>query len=467
MTFALDSNADTHRRTQRRALRGRKGLAHSLGLTPLALAALSSPDAKAWDPLHPDAACTGGGAHFSGPPRVVIHTAEMQGFDLAQTFQVLAAIVDIHEVVNAVAATSMEVTSTSLSTDPFTFKSWYGDTTPTIHVGFSSTLPAPGQGDGHAVAGACDYDEAHIGLWNESNYSWAYFEPEAEGVPFWDAGKLLGGQHSFRLAYLHELLHALGLAHSDHSFSVMNKDERPWHNRPLGEQFQPLADDVEALRELYPGAGGDSLRISLLNTWYDPTDLDGNGARQKMLCEPSTGNGWADRWDSSRLYSDAAPDDGLDTCGIPATGNGTDVCPGDVLWTRVAVSSYHTADVDIAMRLWFSPDDVWQGLPGGDVKADEVWEFTLGGQSSTQRGQTFTVPNLPEGDYYVIEKGVATASNGDKTNDWIPLRGKVHVKSANECPARGRPQVGHAEPICLFPPCGPEIDIEELPELGF
>ncbi len=392
--------------------------------------AVASP-AKAWDPASPDASCTAGGKAFSGPPAVVVHTAEIDGFGLAEFFQMLQAISDIHDVVGDVADTSLAITSSSFSSDPFTYQTWYGDTTPTIHVGFSSSAPFPARASRNTSA-ACTYDEAHIEISNQSIYPWSLGEPEAEGVPYWDAGKWPGGLHSFRLMYLHELWHTFGVAHSDHSFSIMNKVDRPWHNRPAGEQFQPLPDDVEAIRELYPDSRGDSFHIALLNTWHDLADPIGDAISHKMLCRPSIGNGWADFWDASRLVG-AAVDDGLDTCGTPVQGDGTDVCPGDTLRTRVAIANYDTQSVDMALRLWFSADDVWDGVAGGDVRASEVRNFTVNAEAASLQGRLFTVPDLAEGEYYVIAKGVATDAGGSKVNDWIPLRGTVTVLPPLAC----------------------------------
>lgn len=445
-------------------------IASLLGVGTVGGALLSSAPTLAWEPLFSDASCTGGGAHLSGPAEVVVHISEMDGFDLAQTFQALDAFVDVHAVVSAIADTSLEITSVRLSSEPFTFKDWYGDVSPTIRVGFNDTVAAA-SAVGNRVAGSCTYDEAHVQIRNESVYDWAYLEPAQEGVPFWDAGKTLAGDHSFRLMYLHELFHAFGVAHSDHSFSIMNKGARPWHNRAAGEQFQPLPDDVEAARALYPGSRGDTFRIALLNTWHDVNDPEGDAVQHKMLCQPSRGSSWADPWDATRLGSSMAADDGLATCGVALSGVATEVCPGDVVRTQVAVANYHASEVDVALRLWFSSDDVWDGVAGGDVKAAEVRRYTQGPQGSSKQGRVYTVPALPEGEYHLISKGVATdVATGDKTNDWIPLRGTLTVLPPDQC--GGEPE-WTAEVLddpfvdCRFNPCDDDPRFEDdTPDIG-
>ncbi len=446
-------------------------VARGLMLLTLGAGVLASPHANAWDPMHAQASqqvafppghsvpCNGGGAHFSGPPQVVVHTAELNGVGPFEFLQILAAFASIHDVVGDIADTSLEITGTSLSTDAFAFKSWYGDATPTIHVGFSDNATAPAQGDGNFVAGQCLYNEAHIRIRNPSVYDWEYSEPEVVGSPFWDTGRFINGVHSFRLMYLHELMHTFGLAHTNDSYSIMTRSDRPWHNRPAGEQFQPLPDDVEGIRALYPGQRGDPLSISLLNTWHDVNDLSIGVARQKMLCKPSRGDAWADSWDNSMLSPNMAADDGLETCGDPASGVATEVCPGDVLRTRVAVGNYDTAEVDMKLRLWFSDDDIWDGAAGGDVMSPDVHEFSLSRQGSSLQGRMFAVPQLAEGDYYVIEKGIATATDGDKTGDWIPLRGQIHVLSPLECPATLDTDTVYGDG-CSFGPCDPAIELD-------
>ncbi|HET8935883.1 MAG TPA: hypothetical protein VFN67_20690 [Polyangiales bacterium] len=359
---------------------------------------------------------------FASTPQVVLHTAEMSGFDFVTTLQLLDAIVDVHNQFNAVGGTTAAVASTiTLSTNPFVFKQWFNDPTPTIHVGFTSSASAdPGATFWNVNSANCRILEAHIAIKNPDIFSWRFTEPSYAGEPWYMAGLTSPDGRYFRIAYVHELLHAFGLAHSADGFAMLNYGDRTWANRPEPERIKPLPDDIEGLRELYPG-GSTRTEVGLFNSWYDPTQLSSGAypaASQAFLCAPSGGTGWAGRFAS-----------------LCATAPVTQLCPGDTLYTRVAVANYGTDDVDVAMTMWLSQDDVLN--TSADLAAPETRSFALGAQSSSQQGRVYSLPASAAfaTEYTVIVKAVATEQTAaGSSSDWVPLRGKIRTLPRSSCP---------------------------------
>jgi hypothetical protein len=209
-----------------------------------------------------------------------------------------------------------------------------------------------------------------------------------------------------------------------------------WANRAQSAMVQPLPDDVEALRDLYP-ASGTRYDVAVYNTWYDtssiwdPTAVH-PAAYQKPLCYPSLGADWGPTFGEELSPSTHC---GVDPNGsyMPLPGS-TTVEAGDVLRTRVAVANFGTKAATISERMYFSTDDVFDAA---DVASPTVRAFELGHSSSTLQGRVFTVPSLPAGDYYVIAHVTATTPTGATgpfgqplmtiDTDWVPLRGLVTV----------------------------------------
>jgi hypothetical protein len=353
-------------------------------------------------------------------PKVVLHTAEFAGPDFFENLinlaQLTDAMNDVHEQFNLAGGTAAQVTAFELSTDPFVYQNWFGDPTPTIHVGFTSSPTANPGSTNWNVDAACNIVEAHIQFQNLTAFGWTFSHPGAHGELYYDVTlSNAAGNRYFRISYVHELLHAFGLAHSNDSYSMLNYGDRPWANRVADDAVRPLPDDVEGLRSLYPLA--DTRReVAVLNTWYDPIVPTGAypAADQKQLCKPSLGSAW-----NSDLFADV--------CGITATGaaGATTVSSGNTLRTRFAFANYSTESVDVVANLYFSTDDIWDAT---DVASVTTRSFSAGANASSQQGRTWSVPSgLAVGDYYVIVRVVATTSSGAVVTDWIPLRGTVHV----------------------------------------
>ena len=118
------------------------------------------------------------------PAEVVVHTAGLDG-TVWDGLTMLDAIYDVHNQSNEVGATAARVngslTNYSVSTEPFEFGQWYGDTTPTIHVGFAPSFANEDAGGqtlhGDVTAGLCTYHEAHIAMLDATSFDWDYGTP--------------------------------------------------------------------------------------------------------------------------------------------------------------------------------------------------------------------------------------------------------------------------------------------------
>ena len=358
---------------------------------------------------------------FAAPPRVVVHAPGMEGFDPASMLQFLLALTEIHQSLDDVGASSASVAGLESSSEPLVYGTWFGDAEPTIHVGFTSSSAAAQGSTTWDISndGACHILEAHIEFQDLTLTAWRFGEPEAHGEVYYLAEHDLITSPYFRISYLHELLHAFGLAHSNSSYSMMNYGTRPFANRAGGGKVMPLPDDVEALRDLYPAAGS-RRDLAVLNTWYEPDATSAStypAANHQSLCKPSAGS----TWDS--MFGEY--------CAIDPT---TEVCPGDNLLTRVAVANYGTESLGIEEKVWFSLDDQFSG-GGADTASSTVRTFTLGAQSSSQQGRVFEVPRgLDFGtDYFVIVRLRGTTAGGASVSDWIPLRGTIRTKPRPAC----------------------------------
>jgi hypothetical protein len=384
--------------------------------------------------------CKNADGTWATMPRVVLHTGEYVGE--ASTDDMATAVGDIDARIAAMGATSAKVTSLVRTTNAFHFQVAYGDTRPTIHVGFVDDLPEKEDQDGTTLAstkraitdGPC---ETHIAV-VETGHSWNYGTPLSTGavdpahpdqVMYYEAGRDdAQGKDWFRDAYLHELLHAFNLDHTHEGYAFMNYGERPWARGASDKAARPLPDDVEHIRALYPAAGTFD-DVSVLNTYYDPDQTSGTGpnapAKQFMLCAPSKGGSFAaDKFGA--------------TCGSDSSQS---VCTGDTLRSRVAFANTSTEAVDVTVRYWLSSDDVWDptDLLSDTQPASRHFSHTSSGLIS----DPWTVPDVgtllkaaapsgssqPVGDrtYHVIARVEATTASGATMHDWIPLRGTITV----------------------------------------
>ena len=359
---------------------------------------------------------------YTEPPTIVLHMSEIESLDATETLALLVAMADVHDQFEQIGGSSLSIASFKRTDEPFTFGVWYGREN-TIHVGFDKSLSYPAGAKPRKNLATCAMREAHIAVKHPDVYAWVWREPEDEGEDRWAAGQEVDGARYWRLTYTHELLHAFGLRHTNDSYSMLNATDRPWANRGPGDQFMPLPDDVEGLRALYPGSG-ERHDVAVLNTWFDPDDTvdKGREAKQKFLCAPSAGPNWGSRFD--------------DLCGVDAGAPAsTEVCPGDIVLTRVALANYGTNFVDVNMTLWWSLDARYS--PAVDIPSSEIRSTSVSMSGSTQQGRIYTVPAAVAYDatYELIVHIDATNQvTGEVISDWTPLLGQITIKPAASCP---------------------------------
>jgi hypothetical protein len=323
---------------------------------------------------------------------------------------------------NRVGGSSAEVLFTGNQSHPapFEYGTWYDDAVPTLHIGFTSGFAdeaAAAEVKRGPVDEDCHYVEAHMAIVDLDHRNWNFGTP-----PDYYTAKSLdaAGALWFRPAFLHELLHTFGLAHSDDTYAFMNYEDFPWANRAEDEAIRPLPDDVRALRYLYPG-GGNRSEVAVLNTWYTAGVSDSGAAIAYRNCAPSLGD-----TDSTQFYARLCGTGGLH-------GGSTEVCPGDVLRTRYSLANYSTREVTLTAWLYFSSDDEYNGW--SDTQSVTVHPYTvLPAAHSTHKSPAWQVPNVTtfDADYHVIVRVTGT-TGGVPVEDWIPLTGTVHVPSQFEC----------------------------------
>jgi hypothetical protein len=360
--------------------------------------------------------------------------------------EVMNAMSDIHNVMNNIAGVDFDIQIAQTS-EPFTFGVAVGETTPTLHVGF---IVDPDVADGGAAvttptpkSEGCRYQEQHMMVRDQTLVSkkWAWDEPSADLVPWYLAGQFYGGERSFRMIYIHELMHALGFKHVNDTYSMLNNQDRPFFNTEPGGMIRPLANDIAALRRFYPKAGANvaEAEVRLTNSWFvgDQAANATAAAPQLGNCVPSAGGEtFADRWGAKPTGGSATvyDPDGIPTCGITSDGlaDSAVMCPGDTVRAEVTVMNTGTLDLDLDMELWFSTDDV---LSADDVRSDTTRATKALAGNSNNRKKKYEVPALSTGEYFVISKVIGTPGNGaPSTDDWIPLRGTITITDTCSAP---------------------------------
>ena len=366
---------------------------------------------------------------WESPPQYVVHLPEFfdGGGDYDDLAALYQAIYDVSVQLNGVGGSSAEVlfTGNQAHPAPFDYGTWYNDAAPTLHIGFTSGFADEGAAaevKRGPVDEHCKYTEAHMAIVDLDHRNWNFGTPQDSGQDFYYTAEAsdAAGAIWFRPVFLHELLHAFGLSHSDDTYAFMNYEDFPWANRADDEAIRPLPDDVRALRRLYRG-GGDRSEVAVLNTWYTAGVSDSGAAIAYRNCAPSLGD-----TDSTTSYALLCGAGGPD-------GGETEVCPGDVLRTRYSLANYSTREVNLVAWLYFSRDDVYNF--GLDTLSDTVHSGTvIPAGHSTHKSPAWVVPNVTtfDADYHVIVRVTGT-TGGVPVEDWIPLTGTVHVPSQFEC----------------------------------
>jgi hypothetical protein len=362
---------------------------------------------------------------WSSQPEYVIHLTEFWnggGLDSDDLSAMFEAVYDVAEQFNLAGATSARVTPAYINASISAFEPgvWFNDPVPTIHIGFTDDpvvfLNAGGATYRPDPDAACEISEAHIVFPDMNHEAWNFGTPGEIGEDYHTAGETdTAGRRYFRPPFLHELLHAFGLDHSN-SYSFTNYNDLPWAGggRSEREAIRPLPDDVEGLRRLYRD-GGSRSEVAVLNSWHDFGVKSGGSTIQHGLCSPSLGTSFSS---NKFRFAPGCGEGGPD-------GGSTVVCTGDKLYTRFAFANYSTDTADdIDVRAYFSTDDV---LDSTDLDSPTHREATVYPQDALLKGMTWDVPSgLQSGDeYFVIIYVGGFTSSGAFVEDWIPLRGKV------------------------------------------
>lgn len=243
-----------------------------------------------------------------------------------------------------------------------------------------------------------------------SDVDWAHGWPAYYGSDFWTEGTDVGDQGYIRSIALHEMLHMAGLNHVDNQFAMMSYGSWAWTNLAPQKQMEPLPDDRQGLRVLYPSPGGEE-DLAIFNTYNDPEQIweERKVTYQEMLCATTAGTGFAE-----------------DPFGNDCAENPTlEVCPGDIVYSRFTVANHGLQTISISEAMWFSENQV---LDAGDVISSNVYIRDITEDYST--GRIFQVPALAPGTYHMIVRVVSgVLFEEDYQNNWIPMRKQVTVKN--------------------------------------
>jgi hypothetical protein len=346
------------------------------------------------------------------------------------SLKILDAFNDVNDTIESMGI-AIDFDNVVIDDEPFVWSDWSEESAadgPIVRIGMFHEVCEPDGSkcfDNSAARPNCSEKVAHIGLKaNGDSGGYKLGEPEDEGRNTYD---FVGGY--IRGVYIHELGHGLGLGHAKETVSVMNYGPVTWHNKDPNEQMRPLAADAAALRHLY-GDDGEYREISILTqmTDWDDVDSDAGAAFVRPLCWPSIGDDYADRFESRNVN-----DDGIRTCGKTQAGleGSRQVCPGDDLRVRIALSNPSTADLDVKLRMWLSADDVWDGR-GVDAKSPTVRNKSIVAEHTSIVKRMWEVPQIAPGTYHVIIKGIGRDAADDPTGSWSAMGTTVTVPA--NCP---------------------------------
>ncbi len=340
---------------------------------------------------------------------------------------------DIYAVIdeyNAITGISLELEYAGLITgddnlDPFSTDDFQNHS---IIIGFSDgpntsnlawSVPHPDD--------VCTNTEAHVAF--KKTYTWVFGTPATTDVD----GKYFDGGYSFRSVLLHEVGHAVGLAHPPDEYAVMANGTKAWTRGP-GEvpQVELLPDDLRGIVALYGNGGARNFDVSVTNTWFLPLghpDNNANDALQTQNCKVS-----------ARASAYAPPEDEEVSCGVGATN---DVCPGAYVQLRYTINNKSTETLDMVEQVWFSlDDDLEVNGAAMDAKSPDERNSTVNAESSATMGRVFRVPaGTPNGQYRVFARVVPYSTSGvsrwpddeDKWNNSILVRSFIDVDT-NACP---------------------------------
>ncbi len=404
-------------------------------------AALLAAPAGAYD-LYNEATCSPGARwNTSSPVQVrLLVDSFVDYWDQQGLSDPIGGLADVMEDIDAVVAEYNSIGGLDLelvvgthvlyddNLDPYSTDD-FGDQT--IVIGFTDAGSNPAWAN-HHPDDVCTYTQSHV--YFRKAVLWTLGPPPNLDVN----GKSFGGGTSFRAVLLHEMGHAVGLAHPESDYAVMDHGTKAW-TRGLDEvpQMELLPDDIRGLRALYGNGGANNFDVSLTNTWFLPETYypDDDAANQIQYCKVS-----------SRGDAYAAREHELVYCGVNVAPSAYDtvgerVCPGEYLQLRYTINNKSDQTLDTEERVWLSlDDDLEVSGPAVDLVSPDVRTWTIGPEASATIGRVFLVPaSAPEGTYAVYVRAVPFSpttglslwpQDEDQWNNSIRVRGRIIVDSS-------------------------------------
>jgi len=161
-------------------------------------------------------------ATWTTPPRVLLHTTGLTDVGVTddQLPKLLIQAEDAVGQLNDIGASSAHVASVSTTTKPYAYESMtFGDSVPTIHVGFVSPDTIKADNNGKDAGGLTSQmymagcsPTVTIDFSTAGSKTWSFSSPFEQGVAYYDAGDKSTGKSDpgmwFRPSFLHEMLHA-------------------------------------------------------------------------------------------------------------------------------------------------------------------------------------------------------------------------------------------------------------------
>jgi hypothetical protein len=277
----------------------------------------------------------------------------------------------------------------------------------------------------------CTIKESHVRFHKEQR--WLFGPVSSTGV---DGKAPEEGKLSFRAVLLHEMGHAVGLAHAKTTYAVMDHGTKAW-TRGENEtpQMELLPDDIWGVRDLYGSNAPMPWDVSVTNTYFlDSTHWDDDDAHQVRNCKVS-----------SRADSYAEVADGATFCGVNDPGStypdvSNNICPGDELQLRYTINNKSDNAILTKEQVWLSSDeDLEVNGAAIDLKSPDERELAMTGSHSGSVGRVFRVPSsTPNGTYFVYVRVVPQSPFGDdwwsrdidQWNNSIRVAGTIDVSSA-------------------------------------
>ena len=215
-------------------------------------------------------------ATWTTSPRVLLHTTGLTDVGVTddQLPKLLIQAEDAVGQLNDIGASSAHVASVSTTTKPYAYESMtFGDSVPTIHVGFVSPDTIKADNNGKDAGGLTSQmymagcsPTVTIDFSTAGSKTWSFSSPFEQGVAYYDAGDKSTGKSGPRHVVpalvpardaprVRPAPHEHGLRDDEPPRRQGPRRRVPWGNRADADAVRPLPDDVRLLRASYPASG--------------------------------------------------------------------------------------------------------------------------------------------------------------------------------------------------------------------